>query len=108
MTDTAAPAKPARSLSWNAEGKFFLIQQGGKTSGYWLKELTHDLGPAARCFSVTKFAADRTAGDQPYYDVVISPAGDDCDCRGHLRYGWKTACRHVAAVRCLIAKGKLS
>ncbi len=110
MTATRTAAKPARSLSWNAEGKFFLIQQGRSTAGYWLAELNRcDMQGAERCFRLTKFARDIKPGEPTNYDVVISPDGfDSCECLGHLRHGHKTVCRHVAAVRCLIAKGKIA
>lgn len=75
----------------------------------------HTPGERSERYAVTRFPCDLSGrayrvvkcvlgGDA--YDVLIAdrPADDICDCRGHTRYGY---CKHVDALRALIADGRL-
>ena len=43
------------------------------------------------------------------YDVHLdAELGDSCTCKGHLRWGHRTVCKHIASVRELIARGELA
>jgi hypothetical protein len=47
--------------------------------------------------------AGGTDRKNPSYDVLLASRGHDCcDCKGHERY---SACKHVAALRSLVAEG---
>jgi hypothetical protein len=44
------------------------------------------------------------------YHVLLAPADNgphSCECLGHLRWGWKTRCRHVGGLLTLRQAGKL-
>lgn len=69
-----------------------------ETTGYVVVPIAHD-DPAVRAFRVVKVAT------QENYDIAIGPTGAVCECLGHLRWGHKTPCKHVAALRVLITRG---
>jgi hypothetical protein len=72
--------------------------------GYYLSALPCDLG--GRAFRLTK--VEHQIADGPdHYDVLIDGANHSCECLGHLRHGHKTVCKHAAALRALVAGGKL-
>jgi hypothetical protein len=82
---------------------FLNVWQGSKLSSYWLLPLTCPDGVAFQ------FQASRTkpAGEMQAdaYDVGLFLDGSEsCDCVGHERWGH---CKHVGALRMLIARGKL-
>jgi hypothetical protein len=102
--------KPARSLrllvppSATTPGVLQIVE-GKAADLYRLTPLAAD-GPPA--FQVEKFSdADPTgtlAGDDgtpSSYAVRLPDAdgkGGSCECKGHLRHGHKTRCRHLAAL----------
>jgi hypothetical protein len=45
--------------------------------------------------------------EESRYHVHLSADGNSCECRGHLRWGHKTQCRHVAGLLALKARGQL-
>jgi hypothetical protein len=103
---TSAPArkasrKPARSLRYfDGTPGLLELTVGGVRQDYWLSEIQADWG---RAFEVRKPLPDGTV-----YHVHLDPEmGDTCDCLGHLRHGHRTVCKHVAAVKALIARGEL-
>jgi hypothetical protein len=42
-----------------------------------------------------------TKADGTVYDVLLSPTGNTCDCKGHLRWGH---CKHEAALMALVCR----
>jgi hypothetical protein len=91
-------------------GRALLITEGdgekAKRCGYYLTPVPCDGGVA---YHFEKFSTDE-GGDAEArdYDVYLSAHGNhSCECKGHLRWGHKTRCRHVAALLALIAQGKL-
>jgi hypothetical protein len=78
------------------------LTQGRNTKDiatYRLVEFRNALG---RAFRLAKIAGG-TDAEADNYDVLIDPAGhDSCECRGFLRHGH---CKHVSAVRSLLAEG---
>jgi hypothetical protein len=118
MTTTATPArkprsKPARHVrvSEPVNGNYALLITEGegekaKRCGYYLEPLATPQGAGYR---LEKFSTD--AGTDPeadHYDVYLSAHGNHaCECKGHLRWGHKTRCRHVACLLALIGQGRL-
>lgn len=72
-------------------------------TNYHLGELPADFG---RAFELRKFVA---AGGEVYHVNLGGGPGnaDACECLGHLRHGRRTVCKHVAAVKALLAAGRL-
>jgi hypothetical protein len=66
-----------------------------------------------RGFKLTKRVWDRESfaymdGDEYFVNLGGGRYNsDECECLGHLRWGHKTVCRHVAALRALEAAGRL-
>ena len=100
--------KPARSLSYypTAEGRGVLTLTVGKeTTAYKVELLDADFGTAYR---LTKFEAGRLLPNGDTYDVRLETNGThSCECKGHLRWGHRTRCRHVAALLVLTGRGTL-
>jgi hypothetical protein len=73
----------------------------GREFCYWIDRIPSDYGMA---FDLRKFRAE---GGETYH-VCIDTDGrggaDSCECKGYLRWG---KCKHTAALRALIAAGKL-
>ncbi|MFL5909284.1 MAG: hypothetical protein ACJ768_01755 [Gaiellaceae bacterium] len=74
--------------------------EGVRDTKYHLREIDVDFG---RGFTLEKFSTD--GGD--VYSVHLDSTGDSCTCLGHLRWGHKTVCKHIGAVRALIAAKRL-
>ena len=97
----ATKQKPARTLSFNKVAGVLWLKTGNKEVGYYLDRIACQFGNAV-AFTLTKIIP---AGDEPRsYDVVLSPGCDQCECMGFLRRG---DCKHVAALRCLKARGSV-
>ena len=83
-------------------GVLWLKDAGQPEVGYWLTPMPSDFG---RCFELKKFVA---CGPEIYQVCVDTSASrgkaDACCCKGYLRWG---KCKHVSALRALIALGKL-
>jgi hypothetical protein len=91
--------RPARSLRYFAGSPGVLeLTIAGVVQDYYLSEIGADWG---RAFEVRKPLPDGTV----YHVHVDSQLGDSCDCLGHLRWGHKTVCKHLSAVKALIAQG---
>jgi predicted nucleic acid-binding Zn finger protein len=42
------------------------------------------------------------------YHVHLDDAtGDSCDCLGHIRWGHKTVCKHVAGIKACLQAGRI-
>jgi hypothetical protein len=67
---------------------------------YWVKPIPCDYGTA---FELEKFS------DETVYHVNIG--GEDghpsCECAGHLRWGHRTTCKHIASLTALVAAGRI-
>jgi hypothetical protein len=74
-----------------------LSKKREKIDAYDLLEIGADTG---RGFRLTK-------ADGAVYHVNVGSKPETCECRGHLQWGHKTVCRHRAALRKLIAEGRL-
>ena len=68
-----------------------------KIDAYDLLEINADTG---RGFRLTK-------PDGTVYHVNVGSKPETCECKGHLEWGHRTICRHRAALRKLIADGRL-
>jgi hypothetical protein len=64
---------------------------------YFLTNLASDYG---RAFRVEKIGTYPEEG----YDVSLSPDGNSCECKGHLRWGH---CKHADGLQALVNAGKL-
>jgi hypothetical protein len=73
---------------------------GGVVQDYYLTEIAADWG---RAFEVRKPLPEGTV----YHVHLDADMGDTCDCPGHLRWGHRTVCKHLSAVRALLAQGRL-
>jgi hypothetical protein len=68
----------------------------GTETDYWLQAIPADFGTA---FKLEKFAKD---GGEVYHVNLDAKRGHHtCECLGHLRWGHRTQCRHVAALLAL-------
>ena len=79
------------------------LQVGEEVFRYWLERIPADQGHG---FLLIKWEVEE--GEPTQYNVNLhGPKGHTCECRGHLRWGHKTQCKHVASLLELIAEGKL-
>ena len=97
------PARSCRVSPANEAGRRLLTIFVGtgpalKTFAYMLEEVVCDFGRG--------FSLDKMDGEAPY-SVHLDSTGDSCTCLGHLRHGHKTVCKHIGAVKTLIANGRL-
>jgi hypothetical protein len=74
-------------------------------SGYYVEALACDLG--GRAFRVHKLPHEVEEGQDPAYDVHLDGANSSCTCLGHLRWGHKTVCRHVACLLALVSRNRI-
>src|SRR5262245_9454094 len=100
---TRKPARKAPARRCNCRGNVLTITVGegekARTDRYAVEPLPCDHG---RAFRVLKLTDDR--GDAVPYDVFLSRLADSCECLGFLRH---RHCRHVEALRALLAAGRL-
>jgi hypothetical protein len=68
---------------------------------YFLSRVPADFGEG---YFVEKIGPE---AEESRYHVHLSADGNSCECRGHLRWGHKTQCRHIAGLLALRAAGKL-
>jgi hypothetical protein len=98
-------AKPLRTLRlFEVDGKLVLVirqmtRHTAKETRYWLEALPADCGPAS--FSLSKFTCD---GPETYEVDLVDR---QCDCLGHLQWGHRTTCRHLAALNTLRELGRI-
>ena len=81
-----------------------MVRAGAKAeqTHYILSEVPTDWG---RGFLVRKFVVE---GGEEYQVHLDAQMGDSCTCLGHLRWSHRgTVCRHVGALKALIAAGRL-
>jgi hypothetical protein len=99
---TATRKRPARSLRYYpGHPALLVITEGARTDDY----LVGGLGLPG-CYRLRKCpAAGADPADCPSYDVDLH-AGS-CECKGHLRWGHRTRCRHLAALLALEGAGRL-
>lgn len=100
---TAAKKAPARSFVYAAATGTLTTAVGNKVTVYQLREYTHVRFPE-RGFRLDKM----TAGQDPTeagYDVLLSPDGDSCTCKGHTAHGH---CTHVDALYEVIGRGDMA
>jgi hypothetical protein len=74
------------------------IVKGAKVDLYWVGEIDCDFGRG--------FAVEKWAGVEVYH-VHLDATGDSCDCLGHIRWGHKTVCKHVAGIKACIQAGRI-
>jgi hypothetical protein len=97
-TRTRKPAtrKPARTCKlYPGSPALLVLTVGGKADDYFLEPLG-----VPGCWRFRKPLPDGTTYD------VDTRAGT-CECLGHLRWGWRTVCKHRAALAALVAAGRL-
>ena len=74
----------------------------GVRCGYSLREIPVDFG---RGFQLDKFEMEQAADDDKTYHVHLdAQLGDSCTCRGYV---YKSKCKHLDAVKTLVALGKV-
>jgi hypothetical protein len=81
----------------------FSITEAGKTDRYFFSERPADFG---RGFKVEKWSEAVRAVVQEYH-VCLDGERSSCGCKGHLRWGHRTVCRHVPGLAALAEHGKL-
>jgi hypothetical protein len=112
LTTSPRRVKPSRhaTLGNPVNGHYPLlitVAKGAKVekSGYYVEALPCDLG--GRAFRVHKLPHEVEEGQDPAYDVQLDGANSSCTCLGHLRWGHKTVCRHVACLQALVSRNRL-
>src|SRR5258708_7939964 len=112
MSETTAVRKPrqrkkqkdrtARVLMTLSDGALLVeVTDGELLSHYYVTSLPGDFG---RAFRWEKFACQ--GGEVYAVNVGDRDNPASCECKGHLRWGHRTVCRHVACSRALIKAGK--
>ena|SRR5437870_3748549 len=107
MTQTTTKGKSKRQRSvriGNAVNgvRGLMIEKDGEKCGYWLKEIAVDFG---RGFELTKFDTEEAEdGEHVYHVHLDAQLGDSCTCKGHI---YRSKCKHVAAIKTLVALGKV-
>jgi hypothetical protein len=71
--------------------------------GYYVSGIPAAWGVA---FHLEKFAADVQEGEPACYAVNIGPE-PSCECKGWLRWGHRTLCKHIRSLRQLHGQGRL-
>jgi hypothetical protein len=102
-TQTAKRIKPNRTLRlYPGTPALLEMAVGNDCFSYWLRPI-----PAAegQGFQLRKMLQD---GGEAYHVLLHGPHGHSCECPGHLRWGHRTVCKHVAGLLALIAEGKLA
>lgn len=100
------PTKPVRTCKLQVvEGTLVLsisLDRGTsiEVNHYHVEELPSD---GERVLKLTKFSV---CGGE-VYEVHLSNGKSSCGCPGHQRWGHKILCKHIAALRKLIALGRL-
>jgi hypothetical protein len=126
MTETAAPVKAKKERKKPPRFLSLLVKPDGQTPGvlriiegekdpevslYRLTVLpAGDAAEGPPSFNLQKFSDADPTGTLEDYDVQVPDAdgkGGSCECRGHLRWGHKTRCRHIAACLKLLELRKL-
>jgi hypothetical protein len=74
-----------------------------KTSKYHVEPLACDFGRAYRWQK-----ADEDGGDVYELNLGDSDNPASCECPGHLKWGHKTECKHLACTRVLVERCRLS
>jgi hypothetical protein len=82
------------------------ITQGKEKTGYYVRQQKADWGLA---FSFEKFACDCQDDEPREYAVLVDERGNDhsCECLGHIRWGHRHPCRHVAAIQTLLRTNRI-
>jgi hypothetical protein len=107
MTATATKKERHLNVSQSVNGVFALcITQGKEKTGYYVRQIDADFGLA---FSFTKFETDQEEGTPSEYAVNVDERGNDhsCECLGHVRWGHRHPCRHVAAIQTLLRTNRI-
>jgi hypothetical protein len=108
MTKTTKKNKPGRAVRLDKVegcGRYLgriVITDNGKRDDYLLERLDADFGAAYRL--------EKLCDEPVTYDVNLAlghGGHDSCECLGHLRWGHRTVCRHVAALLKLRERGAL-
>ena len=106
MTTTTKTRKPqtrTANVQHTADSTILWLTIGHDTTAYKLTELASDFGTAYRLHK-----ADKGDGQSEQYDVCLQEGGrSTCECKGHLRWGHRTVCKHVAALFQLRKQGKI-
>jgi hypothetical protein len=102
------PIKPVRTLRHRCQDGLHTltisVPKGRKVSvtRYHLERLATDFGEG---FRLTKFDDEPLSeGQDPANDVLLSPPGHTCDCRGFVRWAH---CKHLAALLKLKELGRI-
>jgi len=78
------------------------LTKDGITTGYFLRVIPTDFG---RGFELTKFDTEDAAdGEKVYHVHLDAELGDSCTCKGFIH---RDKCKHVDAVKTLVALGKV-
>lgn len=90
------------SLREEANGRLTLIiREGEKRTHYAFEKVQ-----GADCLAVRLVKLD-DENDHADYTVVVAGRESSCECLGHLRWGHRVQCRHIAGLLALQKAGKL-
>src|ERR1700677_4944137 len=106
MTQTRKQSKSKRSVRIGAavDGVRGLVitDAKGERCGYSLREIPVDFG---RGFQLDKFEMEQAPDDDKTYHVHLdAELGDSCTCKGFV---YRSKCKHVDAMKTLVALGKV-
>jgi hypothetical protein len=83
------------------------IDQDGTSDHYHVIEVEADFGQGFRMTKHVLHDDGSQTIEEPYH-VLLAGKHSTCECMGHLRWGRKTICKHIAALTALKTAGKLS
>lgn len=95
-----------RTLLFNDRLGILWISDARKSTAYYTDAIHGAEGGTA--YSLYKIVPPADADEQREYAVLLAADGNhSCECKGHIHYGHKKHCRHVAALLTLRAAGRL-
>jgi hypothetical protein len=103
-TKTRKPQTRTASVQHLADSTILWLTVGHDTTAYKLTRLDADFGTAYRLLRADQ--GDGQGSEQ--YDVNLQDFGrSTCECKGHLRWGHKTVCKHIACLFQLQKQGRI-
>jgi hypothetical protein len=102
------PARPRdqRLARWitapTPDNSHGVLRIAEKVTDYFCRRIESEIGGIA--FELTKVEPREGEGEETVYHVLLDAASGkhSCDCKGHLRWGHRTLCKHIASLLTLL------